>query len=242
MNTPSEWFKSWFNTSYYHLLYNKRDYKEAQIFMSHLVNFLKLKNADTILDLACGKGRHSIYLNSLGFNVTGTDLSENSIKEAQTHSNVSLHFDVHDMRLPFKNTYNAIFNLFTSFGYFEDDKEDITVLKNIKLGLKTDGVAVIDYINVTKAIAQMIPSEIQKRGDIDFNIKRHVNDNFIVKDIQFTADNHDYIFTERVKCLTLDTFKHYLSICDLKLVAVFGDYNLQAFDEESSDRLILIIK
>jgi len=242
MTTASKWFKSWFNTPYYHLLYNKRDYKEARFFMSNLVSYLKLKQDDSILDLACGKGRHAIFLNSLGFDVTGLDLSENSIDDALKSANKSLHFRVHDMRQPFKNKYNAIFNLFTSFGYFETDEEDINVLKNIKNGLKANGVAVIDYLNITKSIAQLIPHEIQKRGSIDFNIKRQVKDGFINKEINFTDADKSFTFTEHVKCLDLITFKKYLKASGLKLIAVFGDYNLQDFDAKTSDRLILIVK
>ncbi|MCF6212634.1 MAG: class I SAM-dependent methyltransferase [Flavobacteriaceae bacterium] len=242
MTTTSKWFKSWFNTAYYHLLYNKRDYKEASFFMSNLVSYLKLKQDDSILDLACGKGRHAIFLNSLGFEVTGLDLSENSINDALKYANESLQFRVHDMRLPFINKYNAIFNLFTSFGYFETEEEDISVLKNIKNGLKQNGIAVIDYLNVSKSIKQLIPHEIQKRGAIDFEIKRQVKDGFINKKINFKDAGNSFTFTEHVKCLDLITFKKYLKTSGLKLIAVFGDYKLHAFNEESSDRLILIIK
>ena len=104
----SKWFQSWFNTSYYHLLYRNRDYKEAEVFIKNIVKYLNLDKDDSILDLACGKGRHSIFLNSLGFNVTGLDLSKNSIKEAKTKESSSLHFYVHDMR----NLYNMYFYLF----------------------------------------------------------------------------------------------------------------------------------
>jgi len=242
MTTASKWFKYWFNTPYYHLLYNKHDYKEARFFMSNLVSYLKLKQDDSILDLACGKGRHAIFLNSLGFDVTGLDLSENSINDALKSANDSLHFNVHDMRQPFIKKYNAIFNLFTSFGYFETDEEDINVLKNIKNGLKLNGVAVIDYLNVSKSITQLIPHEIQKRDSIDFDIKREVKNGFINKEINFTDADNSFTFTEHVKCLDLITFKMYLKASGLKLIAVFGDYNLQEFDVNTSDRLILIVK
>jgi len=242
MTTASKWFKYWFNTPYYHLLYNNHDYKEARFFMSNLVSYLKLKQDDSILDLACGKGRHAIFLNSLGFDVTGLDLSENSISDALKSANDSLHFRVHDMRQAFVKKYNAIFNLFTSFGYFETDEEDVNVLKNIKKGLKPNGVAVIDYLNVSKSIEQLVPYEIQKRDTIDFEIKRQVKDGFINKEINFKDGNDSFTFTEHVKCLDLNTFKIYLKTSNLKLIAVFGDYNLQEFDAKTSDRLILIVK
>lgn len=242
MNSNRNWFKYWFNTPYYHLLYNKRNHKEAQLFMTNLVFYLKLKPGDLILDLACGKGRHSIYLNQLGFTVTGMDLSENSINVAKKSSTNSLEFIVQDMRQAFENKYDAIFNLFTSFGYFKDDAEDLKVLQNIKAALKPNGVAVIDYLNIHKAIAEMIPEEIEKRGPINFHINRLVADNFINKEIRFNADNNNFFFSEHVKCLDLNTFKAYFKALDLQLVDSFGDYNLNPFDETNSERLILIFK
>ena len=71
-----KWFQSWFNTTYYHILYKNRDNKEAELFISNLIYYLNLiPEKDSILDLACGQGRHSKYLNSLGYNVTGIDTS-----------------------------------------------------------------------------------------------------------------------------------------------------------------------
>jgi len=242
MNSNQNWFKYWFNTPYYHLLYNNRNHKEAQLFMSNLASFLKLKPGDFILDLACGKGRHSIYLNKLGFTVIGMDLSENSIDVAKKSRTNSLDFIVHDMRQSFEDKYDAIFNLFTSFGYFKDDTDDLKVLQNIKAALKPNGVAVIDYLNSHKAIAELIPEEIEKKGPINFHIKRQVDGNFINKEIRFNADHNDFFFSEHVKCLDLNTFKTYFKALDLQLVAIFGDYNLNPFDEINSERLILIFK
>lgn len=242
MNSDSNWFKYWFNTPYYHLLYNKRNDKEAQLFMVNLVAYLKLNASDSILDLACGKGRHSIYLNSLGFTVTGIDLSENSIDLAKKSSDKNLTFKVHDMRQPFDIKYDAILNLFTSFGYFKDNQDDLKVLQNIKNALKPNGVAVIDYLNIKKAIAEIIPEEVEKRGDLNFNIKRFVDNNFINKEIRFNTNNTNYSFSEHVKCIDLNTFKNYFNTLNLQLVATFGDYNLNPFNETTSERLILIIK
>ena len=87
MQAKKDWFHKWFNTPYYHLLYRDRDDSEAELFMMNLTQFLGLKKDDTILDLPCGKGRHAIFLNSLGFDVTGADLSENSIEYAKQFEN-----------------------------------------------------------------------------------------------------------------------------------------------------------
>ena len=127
-----DWFTSWFNTPYYHILYKHRNDADAQFFIRNIIAFLNLKENSFVADVPCGKGRHSVFLNSLGLNVRGGDLSKNSIEYAKQFENDDLKFEVWDMRKPIENKYDVIFNLFTSFGYFEDDKEDILVLNNFK--------------------------------------------------------------------------------------------------------------
>ena len=95
-----QWYTSWFDTPFYHILYKDRDTEEASFFMKKLTSFLELSKNETILDLACGKGRHAKYLNKMGFDVTGVDLSTSSIEYAKQFENENLHFEVHDMCLP----------------------------------------------------------------------------------------------------------------------------------------------
>ena len=242
MSSKKDWFTDWFNTKYYHILYQHRDDYEAQVFMSNLVNYLELPKGASVLDLACGKGRHSIYLNSLGYNVTGADLSINSIKHASESKNDTLNFIVQDMRLPFPLKTDAIFNLFTSFGYFADDKEDIRVIENIKNSLNEDGVAVIDYLNVVKTIDKLVPDETILLDDIEFHITKEVKNDFIIKKIEFTVEEKYHCYYERVKCLDLARFKKIIETAGLQITETFGDYNLHAFDKNNSNRLILIIK
>ena len=111
-----QWFKDWFNTPYYHQLYFKRDEKEASAFIDKLITYLNPAPGATMLDVACGKGRHSIRLAEKGFDVTGIDLSADSIEEALLSSSDTLQFFQHDMRLPFWiNYFDYAFNFFTSF-------------------------------------------------------------------------------------------------------------------------------
>ncbi len=242
MNTSTDWFTSWFDTSFYHILYKNRDHKEARLFMANLASFLKLKRNDRILDLACGKGRHSLFLNSLGFDVVGIDLSKNSIDHANEFSNETLRFVQRDMRDPLNLKYDGIFNLFTSFGYFENDEEDLQVLTNIKNGLKDESsIAVIDFLNVKKAIKNLVAEETIIRNDITFNIKRSFENGFIIKKIEVITADKTYEYFERIKFLDLTKIKSYLNKVGLKLKHIFGDYDLQEFNQENSNRLILIL-
>jgi len=237
-----EWFQHWFDTKYYHILYQDRNDEEAQVFMCNLTSFLDLEKDSKVLDLPCGKGRHSIFLNSLGFDVIGADLSKNSISHAKNFENETLNFEVHDMRDAFNTKFDAILNLFTSFGYFDEDEENIKVLKNLKNGLSENGVLVIDFMNVAFVERRLVKKETVTKNTIDFRIQRSIENGFIKKDIRFTTEGKAHHYNEYVRYITLDTFKKYITAAGLKLKHTFGDYDLNTFDIENSNRLILVLE
>ena len=179
-----KWFQSWFDTPYYHILYKHRDFKEAEDFIKNLVSYLNIDTDDSILDLACGKGRHSIFLNTLGYNVTGLDLSKNNIEHAKVHESNSLFFEVHDMRNTYGTQFEVVLNLFTSFGYFENDIDNLKVIKTIKSSLKQNGIGVIDYMNSTVVIENLIAHNTYESDGVKFDLKRSYNDGFITKNIE----------------------------------------------------------
>lgn len=237
----AEWYVDWFNSPYYHLLYNNRNHSEANHFIDQLCSHLQLKPDARIWDLACGKGRHAIALSKKGYDVTGTDLSENSIREATLHANAHLHFFVHDMRSPFKTGYfDAVFNLFTSFGYFKDFDENFLVFKNLAASLKPKGLVVVDFFNSEKVIASFKPNYTEQRGDITFDINKTVVNNSIVKRIEFSDKEKKYYFEESVSLLKKEDFENFAREAKLGLCKVFGNYHLEEFNKKKSDRLILI--
>jgi SAM-dependent methyltransferase len=240
--STKQWYASWFDTPYYHILYKDRDYSEAQHFMDNLTQYLNIPEGGNILDLACGKGRHSIYLNTLGYNVTGVDLSEQSIKHAKQFENDTLNFNVHDMTLPYPKTFDAVFNLFTSFGYFEDDTCNLKTITSIKAELNDFGFGVIDFMNVNYVINHLVAKDVKTVEGIDFHQQRSVKDGYIIKDINFEIDGELYEFQERVKALTLDDFKTLFEKAGVHLLDIFGDYKLQKYHSQTSERLIMIFK
>ncbi|CAH0335306.1 hypothetical protein FVB9288_00942 [Flavobacterium sp. CECT 9288] len=240
--STENWYTSWFDTPYYHILYKDRNYREAQVFMDNLTHYLNLPENAKVLDLACGKGRHSIYLNQLGFTVLGADLSENSIAEANKNANEKLQFKVHDMREPFEEKFDAIFNLFTSFGYFESDEDNLTTLIAIKESLSEYGFAVIDFMNVPNVIETLVPTETKTVDGIDFHITRYLKEGHIYKEIDFEDKGQKYHFTEKVKALTLKDFEELMEQAGIYLLDTFGDYKLKKFHKTESERLIMIFK
>jgi ubiquinone/menaquinone biosynthesis C-methylase UbiE len=240
-NKSQEWFASWFNSPYYHVLYDNRDENEAEAFLTKLLSHLNVSLQDKMLDLCCGAGRHTRAIAKLGFsNVAGCDLSKNSIETALSKKCKNSHFFVHDMRDQLPEKYNVILNLFTSFGYFETIEDNHSVLNSIYNGLEEKGIVVIDYMNAHKAILELKPrEEVQKHG-VQFNIQRTVNNGRIIKTIAFQSDGESYIFQEKVQALLLEDFKPLLEKNNLRLISTFGNYDLNPFELETSNRLILI--
>ena len=237
------WFSTWFDSPYYHLLYKNRDEKEAQVFIDNLIEKLQLKKGSKLIDIACGKGRHATYFNKKGMNVVGVDLSPNSIASAKQNENNNLQFSVHDMREVYKeNHFDIVTNLFTSFGYFENKDDEQKAINAMAENLKSDGVLIIDFMNIKKIIANLISSEKKTIDSITFNIKRSVQNNHIIKDIEIIDDNETQHFQEKVKAITLADFSAFVSNVGLNIIDIFGNYKLDDFDATISDRLILICK
>jgi len=241
-NDTKKWYASWFDTPFYHTLYKDRNDTEAHHFMDNLTNYLNLPEHATVLDLACGKGRHARYLNKIGYHVTGVDLSENSIAYAKTFENSSLEFNVHNMCVPHAKQFDAVFNLFTSFGYFEDHNDNLRTINAIKANLNDTGFGVIDFMNSEFIIDNLVPEETKVVDDITFNLKRYVKDGFIIKDIAFNANGESYAYQERVRGFTLKDFELLFKQADVHLLDVFGDYKLNKFNAKTSNRLIMIFK
>ncbi|MDN3666896.1 class I SAM-dependent methyltransferase [Algibacter miyuki] len=237
-----KWFTSWFDTTYYHILYKDRDDTEAHAFMDTLTEYLNMPEGGTVLDLACGKGRHARYLNKMGYHVTGVDLSENSIDFAKQFENHSLKFDVHDMSKPYNKQFDAVFNLFTSFGYFEDDADNLRTIEAIKANLNDFGFGVIDFMNSEFVIDNLVPEEVKTVDGIDFYLKRYVENGYIIKDISFDTDGNAYKFQERVRGFTLADFQSLFEQAGVYLLDVFGDYKLSKFNAKTSERLVMIFK
>jgi len=236
------WYKDWFNSKYYHLLYKNRNKSEAKFFLNNIVNHLKFKKAN-ILDVACGRGRHAKYLSKLGFDVTGIDLSKNSIDFAKQSSSKNLNFFVHDMRTIFKkNHFDLVANLFTSFGYFENIEDEEKAINSMVNNLKYNGLILIDFLNVKKTISNLVAKENKKIDNIDFNIKRKFDDNYIIKTIKISDNGNSFEFYEKVRVLTLIDFNVMLEKANMKIIEVFGDYALEDFNAKISDRLIIIAK
>lgn len=234
-----EWFQVWFDSPYYPLLYNHRDNTEAIYFLDHLLRHLNPPKKSSMLDLACGRGRHSIYLNKSGFDVTGVDLSSQSIRDAAEYASESLRFYEHDMRrLLSTNTYDYVFNLFTSFGYFERNHENQLVVNNMAATVKAGGRIIIDFLNADLIRYVGRIEEHKEVEGVKFTLYKEIRGGRIIKHIEVNDQGKLFHFEERVSLLGKEEFEAYFKSASLKIEHVFGDYSLNSFEPKKSPRLI----
>lgn len=238
MNTK---YNNWFDSKYYHILYKNRNHEEARKFINKIIEHLNLKPKSKVLDAGCGKGRHSIEIEKLGHVVTGIDLSKNSIKFAKQFENSNLNFLVHDISKPLNIEFNVVLNLFTSFGYYERDK-DLEILLSLEKNLDKNGVGVIDFFNIKNIKDNLVKKEQTTIENIKFKIKRKINKRSVIKEISFEDSSIDYKFKESVNTLSLLDFKNYFNQTNLEIIEIFGDYDLNNFNEIKSPRLIIFFK
>lgn len=239
------WFKDWFNSPYYHQLYFNRDDNEAAVFIDNLINYLKPVPGSSMLDVACGKGRHSIQLANKGFDVTGIDLSDDSINEALTCQSDLLHFYKHDMRLPFWiNYFDFAFNFFTSFGYFKTRREHDNAIRTIAQSLKKDGIFVMDFLNVHFAEDHLVHQSEKEIEGINYIITKWYDETHFYKKIiiEDPALQEPLIFTEKVAKFSLGDFTEMFAYQGLQIQEVFGDYAFNIYDVKKSPRMVMIAK
>ena len=147
------------------------------------------------------------------------------------------------MRDVFKeNTFDLATNLFTSFGYFENQKDEQKAINAMAQNLKNEGILIIDFMNVKKVINSLIPLENKTIDNINFNLKRNADQNHIIKKIKIRDKQTSAEFQEKVRILTLIDFNKMLEKANMKIIDVFGDYSLNNFHAINSDRLIIVAK
>lgn len=236
------WFETWFHSPYYELLYYHRDREEARLFIDNLLNYLQPSPQAVFLDLACGSGRHAIYIASKGFDVTGVDLSDELIEKARAHEHERLAFFVHDMRNVFRTNYfDFTLNLFTSFGYFESEHDNHRVVRNVFDGLKPGGIFVLDFFNAEYTLASLVKEETKRIGNIEFHITRALEDGYIVKRISVHDSDKTFQFMERVRAFTRQELEAHFTEAGFEIIERFGSYRLEKISDKS-DRLILIAR
>ncbi|MDX1617188.1 MAG: class I SAM-dependent methyltransferase [Balneolaceae bacterium] len=239
------WFEEWFDSPLYEKLYANRDEEEARQLIDLLEQTLNLSGCSEILDLGCGRGRHAISLAERGYNVTGLDLSREAIQTAREKAEtkgLDIEFVIRDMRYPLPRTFDAIVNLFTTFGYFSSDEENGHVIDSVVEMLDPGGMFVLDYMNSKRVRKNFAPSDHGRFRDISFTVNRYISDGAIIKDIAFTGGpiEGEKTYSERVKLYELEWFQKEFAERNLQIDHLYGDYHGNRFDPETSPRLMIV--
>jgi SAM-dependent methyltransferase len=239
-----EWFKDWFNTKEYLNVYKHRNEEDAKELVSLIFENIEINLPGNVLDLACGPGRHSILFAQKGFNVTAVDLSKNLLrvaKAAAAKANVKINFVEADLRnLCIKSRFNLVLNLFTSFGYFEDDKENFKLFNKAFYYLDKDGYFVLDFFNKNYIEKNIVPlSKDIMDGEIIIQ-RRKIEGKRVIKKITIIKDGIEKHFMESVRMFDKDELLKEMINIGFEIKKIFGGIRGRNFDLETSPRIIII--
>jgi len=143
------WWSRYFDDNYLNIYSYTEQSAETEV--EGIVRMLNITPPSRILDLCCGFGRHSLILAERGYDVTGLDISQSFLeyaREKAVQRGIKLKLEQRDMReIEHENEFDAVINIFTAFGFFDNEQEDLKVLKSVNRALKPDGQFVIDTLN-----------------------------------------------------------------------------------------------
>ena len=236
-------YNQWFSSPYFHILYKHRDYQKTQRFLDQLVDFLQANTSHKLLDLACGKGKHAIYMAKKGLDITGLDISANNLKYGNKFAHERLHFVEQDMRIPYvENHFDFVLNLFTSFGFFAEDTENLKVLEAVYTMLKPGGRFLLDFINPYVYEMNMMPYELTVVQGIKFQITQKIAQDMLIKGIHFHDVGQNFFFEEKHKMVSFDKFQEWFEASSLRLLQTFGSYDFEPFEQTDSERMIFLLE
>lgn len=241
----ANWFKEWFDSPYYYQLYANRDENEAAALIDRLLDLLQPPPGSTMLDVACGRGRHAGILAKHGFDVTGIDLAPSAIAFARQFENEHLHFYLHDMRRTLcTNCFDYLFNFFTSFGYFNTLREHNNAIRTMGLALKKNGLLVLDYLNVTYAQQNLVPYSQKSIDGVTYTMTRWCDAGHFYKRIKIEDQKRKtpLEFTEKVAKFYPDDFRQLFTGNGLQLQEMYGDYHLSPYLPDQSPRLLMLVR
>jgi SAM-dependent methyltransferase len=244
-DTP--WYKTYFGEDYLYriepVLTSERTLKEVD----GIVNLLALPAESRILDLCCGHGRHSIPLAQRGYQVTGQDLSEVFLREAKKEAlakGVHVDWQHGDMRnIPFENEFDAVINIFTAFGYLENQDEDQLVLNQVSKALKPGGLLLIETLHreglmrrFTPHMIRHFPEGLIELEERNFNL---LTSRCEVKITMIYPDGQRKEYGHAARVYTLTELAQMLSVAGLQVKAYFGTWDCSALTIDDF-RLILL--
>ncbi len=239
------WYRHWFGDEYL-ALYPHRDRAEARRAVALLRDATGLGPGTRVLDLGCGAGRHLEEMERIGYRATGLDLSRPLI-EAARRSVPRVHLVRGDMRQPpFRtDSFDVVTSYFTSFGYFDDEDEDLDVLREVRRVLRAGGRFLLDFLNADHVVANLKTEDRRMASGTDVvQERRLVNGGRIVeKRITLTSTDGSSRreFVERVRLYRPRELTSMLRSSGLVPGPSFGGYDRTPFSGTAT-RYILVAR
>jgi SAM-dependent methyltransferase len=228
----ADWFEEWFGTDYLRI-YQHRDESEAERAIELITHHVRGREIQSVLDLACGAGRHSKVLCERWWTV-GLDLSMSLLRVAR-REDLDAPYVRADMReLSFAGeSFDLVVNLFTSFGYFDDDREHARVLARVRDVLRPGGTFVIDFLNATQVRRNLVPYDERVENGVTIEQSRTISpdDRFVEKTIRLRERGREYV--ERVRLLSAGDLERMLEKAGFDILHCFGDYTGARWTENS---------
>lgn len=232
-------FNGWFSTRWYAMLYSHRDGQDAASLVLPLIAKGGLLPGQRVLDMACGRGRHAQVLIARGLEVTGIDLTAESIQEARRLV-PGARFEVFDMREPFADGYfDAAVCLFTSLGYTGDAQDDQRAVDAAAKALKPGGLYVLDLINGSFAIDHLVEQEAFGLEGVRFQVRRKVEGAEIIKQVHVEHDGGVEEFQERVHSWSLPEVEAMVRRAGLHIFDVTDGTAMHGFDALRSEQMVI---
>jgi SAM-dependent methyltransferase len=236
-----EWFESWFGEEYV-ALYPHRDAADAEAAVALIERHLPFGRSASVLDLACGGGRHARLL-SQRWTTIGLDLSPVLLSYARRQA-PDAHFVRGDMRvLPFANgSFDVVVNLFTSFGYFADDTSHERVIGEVARVTRPAGTFVLDFLNTERIRERLVPYDERNIGDRVVEQRREISEDgrYVIKRICIRDQNREY--TERVRLFDKNELTTMMKQSGFAIEKVFGSYGGEQLSADSSRVIIFGVR
>jgi len=250
MSLEQPWYRSFFGQDYLDVYGYQFTPERAALEAGFVVKLLGLRPDDVVLDLCSGQGRHSVPWAAAGLRVTALDMSRQYLAlaaDAAREAGVDLETVHADMReIPFDSHFDAVVNMFSSFGYLESEAENARVLMAVRRALKPDGVALFDLLNRDWVIANYETEDSHADPDgtrylehrrLDLETSRnHVSFTVVSPDgTRREVDGH------HIRLYTLREVRGMLDAAGLQYEGVHGGYEHETYGIETR-RMIVIAR
>jgi len=238
-----EWYEAAFDRMY-PLVYPHRDLTEARKVVDSFAEIFR--DRSPILDLACGNGRYVECLRGLGHEIFGLDLSHYLLRmgvEEWGHEGTLVQGDMR--HLPFRDgSFACVINMFTSFGYFSRDTDNILVLREVGRVLEPGGIFLLDFINAGRLSPELLRDSVREERGLRVKERRRMEKGgkYLVKEVEIVdlADGTTSRIQERLRLYSRAQLESTLKTLGFGILAVYGDYDRNPFVEGVSERVIIL--